>query len=163
MQQLASHQAVVRLIWFIVRNFDDGLAILLGTTTPPSSVEIGDRRRGSPPDYGTHIDGGERVPHAQILLETTYEATVNALGGWDYIGRTVRRFRESYPETWYLLELYCLFVRRGGATHIGNGGAVQRIAQQCDNVDVRTVRRRLDKTIQTLALYLITREDSQTL
>lgn len=167
--QLATLRDVSGLIKFVTRNFADGLAILLGTATPPSSVEIGDAMHcgssvlSNAERYGTRVDGGERVPHAQVLLENRYEETVAKLGGWAYLSKSLRDFRTAYPETWALFEMYALFIKRGGMMHSGNGGAYGLLVERCDGADSRTVRRRLGKIIQTMALYVLTREDAPTL
>lgn len=169
-KRIATVDDVSRLIKFIVRNFDDGFAVLLGSAVPPSSVQIGEMiYRGASPlsraeRLGVRVDGGERVPHAQILLENEYEAIVSMLGGWDFLSRAVRDFREKFPESWELFEMYALYVRRGGAVHDGSGGFYERLNQRGNNyADVRTHRRRMNKLIKTIALYIITRPDAPTL
>lgn len=167
-KKLATVDDVSRLIKFIVRNFDDGFAILLGAAVPPSSVQIGEKmNRGgtsalsSAERLGSRVEGGEKLPFAQILLENEYEATVQALGGWEFLTRSMRAYREAYPETWGLFEMYALYIRRGGAVHNGNGGGYGLIAKKVDEyADLRTHRRRINKIIQILALYIITRPDA---
>lgn len=162
-----SLDAVVRLIKFISQTFDDGLAILTGTTQPPTTQDITRRLHpghggasvlSTAERYGTRTTGGERVPRAQILLENEYEATVTALGGWCFLNEAICSFRSEYPESWLLFEQWSLFVRRGGIIHTGKGGMACYInVHRKDYVDVRTQRRRLDKIIRVIGLYVLTR------
>lgn len=167
MRHFATLQDIVRLIDFVSKSFPEGLAILVGTAEPPSTLEICDALRrgtGSPlstaSKYGTVIQGGERLPQAQAMLENEYEATVAALGGWNFIAKAIRQFREQYPETWALFEMYCIHVRKGGSIHLGTGGGVAMCSSRYDGATARTLSRRRKKIVQTIALHVLTRPDA---
>lgn len=151
---------VITLIKFIVSNFDDGLAVLLGRVAPPSAVEIYEQKRGGQADYGVRIDGGEDVPKPQMMLESAQEEIIRKLGGWDNITRGFTYYRELYPETWMLFEMSCLFVRPGGMVRDGKGGATAMIGQRFDGITAKTQRRRRDAFIRTIALFIITRPEN---
>lgn len=159
MTETATLSEVIRLIKFIVNNFDDGLAILLGRTPPPSAVDIYERKCGAQADYGVRIAGGEDIPKPQIVLESVQEDIVYKLGGWDNITRGFCYYRELYPETWMLFEMSCLFVRPGGMLRDGKGGASAMIGKRFDGITAKTQRRRRDAFIRTIALFLITRPE----
>ncbi len=159
MPDMPTLSEVIALIKFIVNNFDDGLAMLLGRVEPPSSADIYDRRRSAQPDYGVRISGGEGVPRAQMILETAQEEIIQKLGGWQNITRGFRCYRDLYPETWKLFEMHCLFVRHGGMVRDGSGGATAMIGQRFDGITAKTQRRRRNAFIRTIALFLITRPE----
>ena len=150
---------VINLIKFVVSNFDDGLAVLLGRVAPPTAIEIYEKKHGAQADYGVRIDGGEEVPKPQVILESTQEEIICALGGWDNITKGFRYYRQLYPETWRLFEMSCLFVRPGGIVRDGKGGATAMIGQRFDGITAKTQRRRRDAFIRTIALFLITRPE----
>ena len=157
---LATLQGVTDLIGFLLVNFDDGFAILLGTTNAPSSVTISETiGYSSRTTLDERTEGGKGLPKAQIILENKHEKTVAELGGWKNLSLAVRSFRTRYPESWALLEEYALFVRRGGMIHFGNGGYCKKMADKQDRISLRTNRRRLIKIIKTLALYVLTRPE----
>lgn len=162
MSDMPALSEVVNLIKFIVNNFDDGLAVLLGNAEPPSSAEIYDRKLSAYPDYGVRISGGEGVPHSQIILETVQEEIIHKLGGWRNISFGFRCYRDLYPETWKLFEMYCLFVRPGGMVRDGTGGATSMIGRRFDGITAKTQRRRRNAIIRTIALFLITRPGDET-
>lgn len=147
---------VVKFIKFVVTRCDDGLAILLGNVDPPSSVMLYELKRGAQTEYGVRIDGGDDVPKAQNILENRAEEIVGYLGGWKNINQAFNAYRAQYPETWTLFEMCALFVRPGGAFRDGKGGAMSIIGQKYDGIVPKTVRRRRDKIIKSIALYLIT-------
>ena len=147
---------VVKFIKFVVTRCDDGLAILLGNVDPPSSVMLYELKRGAQTEYGVRIDGGDDVPKAQNILENRAEEIVGYLGGWKNINQAFNAYRAQYPETWTLFEMCALFVRPGGEFRDGKGGAMSMIGQKYDGIVPKTVRRRRDKIIKSIALYLIT-------
>lgn len=148
---------VINLIKFIVNNFDDGLAMLLGRAAPPTAAEIYERKSGGQADYGVRIDGGEDVPKPQLILESAQEEIIRKLGGWDIITKTFIYYRRLYPETWALFEMSSIFVRPGGIVRDGNGGITAIISKRFDGITAKTQRRRRDAYIRTIALFLITR------
>lgn len=148
---------VINLIKFIVNNFDDGLAILLGRAEPPSAAEMYDKKCKCQADYGVRIAGGENLPKPQVMLETVHEEIIHKLGGWQHITNTFNYYRRLYPETWLLFEMSSLFVRPGGMTRDGKGGATKMISQKFNGITAKTQRRRRDAYIRTIALFLITR------
>ena len=136
--------------------FDNGLAILLGRAEPPSAVTLHDLKKGSQEEYGVHIDGGEGVPLAQNILENKFDEIVCFLGGWKNIARAFNDYRQQWPETWELFAMYSTFVRPGGEIRDGKGGAMAMIGRRYDGIVPKTVRRRRNKIVRTIALYLIT-------
>ena len=113
-------------------------------------------KRGAQTEYGVRIDGGDDVPKAQNILENRAEEIVGYLGGWKNINQAFNAYRAQYPETWTLFEMCALFVRPGGEFRDGKGGAMSMIGQKYDGIVPKTVRRRRDKIIKSIALYLIT-------
>lgn len=146
------------LINFILTSFDNGLLILLGAAEPPSAAEIADvLPRPAAPEYGCHIDGGEKVPYAESVLIYTEKVygIVKSLGGWDKISSTMRSFRHKYPSPWNLFEVYSLFIRPGGTVRDGQGGIGRIISEKFDGVTERTIYNRRNKIVDSIALYLV--------
>ena len=50
---------------------EDGLAILLGTVPPPIAADLCELKKGSLPDLGVHVDGGNKIPYAEAVLIST--------------------------------------------------------------------------------------------
>ena len=146
---------VMRFIKFIA-GLDNGLAILLGRMEPPSAVAMYDLKKGPQTEYGVHIDGGGALPLAQNIIENRYDEIVRWLGGWDNITRAFRDYRAQWPETWELFAMYSTFVHPGGDIRDGKGGALAMIGRRFDGIVPKTVRRRRNKIIRTIALFIIT-------
>lgn len=148
-----------RFINFMLYNFDgEGLAMLLGRSAPPTAVMLHELQTPGGADYGVRISGGEDVPTAQRVLESSdvFFDTVKKLGGWDNITGAFRDFRAAYPETWHLLEMSVLYIRPGGMIRDGLGGMSSMIAKRYDGITAKTQRRRRKKLIRVIANFLIT-------
>ncbi|MEG1604122.1 MAG: hypothetical protein RR501_06090 [Cloacibacillus sp.] len=101
------------------------------------------------------------MPHQQAVLESRQEEVVKMLGGWGNISRAFREFRKEYPETWRLFEMSSMFVRPGGIVRDGNGGATVMIGKRFDGITAKTLRRRREAFLRTIALFLITRPSDE--
>ena len=146
------------LINFILTSFDNGLLILLGAAEPPSAAEIADvLPRPAAPEYGCHIDGGEKVPYAESVLSSAekVDEIVDCLGGWKKIAATMRDYRRTWPKLWGMFESHALFIRPGGKIRDGQGGMGKIVGEYYDGVTERTVWNRRNQVIDSIALYLV--------
>lgn len=138
---------------------EDGLAILLGTVSPPIAADIYELKKGSTPDLEVKIKIDRRAitPYAEAAVIYTEKETkiLRQLGGWDRINRSIREYRKTYPFGWALFEEHVLFVRRGGMIHDGNGGMSAMMAAKHGGITTRTLRNRRNAILNTVARYIL--------
>jgi hypothetical protein len=108
---IAELERVIKLIL----TYPQGLSILLGYVSPPSSIEIVEMFPGRVFD-NLGIRGGRR-PQAELRLEAAdrIDDIIRRAGGWAHIIRSVRNWKAENPEDWSMM-----------ATHISWFGHAQR-------------------------------------
>ena len=160
-------EALSRFFSFILRD-EAGLLILLGTMPAPTSYDIYRMKSRASEDLGCHVDGGEKAQLADVVIDATKEeydliASLAPEGerrrawsaGWERIHRSVREFKQRYPDKWQYVEEYALFIRPGGLLHDGRGGMAAQMAEKNDGVCQRTLRRQRERILRCLARYVM--------
>ncbi|KEJ91119.1 hypothetical protein [Synergistes jonesii] len=142
---------------FIISKSENGLAILLGIAPPPGAVQMYEMLGGNKVEYGVRIDGGEKIPQAQRILESVehLEDIISAVGGWREIHAATLKFKADYPDQWKILETHALFVRPGGLLRDGQGGMSAIICRRHSDITPKTLRRRYKKILRALAIFLL--------
>lgn len=157
-------KSLTAVMWLIQRilDFDDGLAVLVGEAAPPCAWDFYmlQRQRSGCCD-GVRVMGGTDIPLGQAIIESREEDIIRTLGGWTKITQAFRHFRRTYPETWRLFEMACIWVRPGGIVRDGTGGMTAAISRSFDGITAKTQRRRRKIFIKAVALYLITRPNDE--
>jgi hypothetical protein len=101
----------------IVRDYPQGLSILLGTAPPPTCEEICEMlNTARPPSEPTldmdgnllRVDGGGDFIEADIMLDSAdmFNRVIDHSGGWPHINEVVRGWKERYPKSWAVIVDY---------------------------------------------------------
>jgi hypothetical protein len=105
--------AIIRL----VRDYPQGLSILLGTVPPPTSEDICEMLNSVRPPLEPaldaegnplRVDGGSDFIEADMMLDTAemFNSIVERAGGWPHINEVVREWKEKYPKSWAVMVDY---------------------------------------------------------
>jgi hypothetical protein len=101
----------------IVRDYSQGLSILLGTVPPPTSEQICEMlntaRIPSEPTLDAEgnllrVDGGCDFIEADVMLDSAdmFNSVIERAGGWPHINEVVREWKERYSKSWVVIVDY---------------------------------------------------------
>jgi hypothetical protein len=147
---------LVELLELLLRTHPYPIRVLLGEMEPPSVLDLvaSDGRPGA--DLGVRVDGGEKIPEAERLVERAapFDQALEAVGGWDGIVRSVKELKEFEPELWEQFAACVRWVRpkrgRYSGARIGDGGHILKLAERL-GLGSATVLRRRDAAIREIA------------
>ncbi len=120
----------------------NGLSMLLGRVSPPTSEQINEMILSFSPtrgDLGVRVEGGQSVPHAERLIytEETFSAVVAVCGGWAHIADVAKGWMKMFPNGWGILVDHTRWVRT--KTLRVDGSSLGKIAE-IHGYSVDTVR-----------------------
>ena len=146
---------VMEVLDLILDHHALGAAVLQGAEKWPSSPELADLIRyvhGG--ERGDLVQGGERIPEGQRMLETIdrTERILRENGGAEAFVRACRAFRKVDPHGWGLVRDHSESVQPGGGPKAGPGElpASWEVAERW-GYHPATVRRRRDDIVFRIA------------